>query len=166
MPLPFSATRIVQSASHVSSRFQWSGRRWRVENSFSSCSYSGWLVGPVPWPALGEHGRGKRMFLAYHAYSLKQGWTQAYGRLGHGPGHRSRIFLEELVSKSSWTVWRAASLHLLSRSLCWSALWPRWVIVICMYIHPAQCKLRKHMITHMQARAGYDHLHVSCRFTY
>jgi hypothetical protein len=33
-----------------------------------------------------------------------QGRTQAYGRLGHGPGRRSKIFLEKLVSESVSTV--------------------------------------------------------------
>jgi hypothetical protein len=33
-----------------------------------------------------------------------QGRTQAYGRLGHGPGRRLKIFLEELVFESGWTV--------------------------------------------------------------
>jgi hypothetical protein len=36
--------------------------------------------------------------------TLPQGRTQAHGRLGHGPGRRSKTFLEELMSESGWTV--------------------------------------------------------------
>jgi hypothetical protein len=51
------------------------------------------LGGPCWWPCLLEF-----------FYRCKQGQTQAFGRLGHGPERRPKIVLEELVSKSGWTV--------------------------------------------------------------
>jgi hypothetical protein len=38
--------------------------------------------------------------ITFNNNDCRQRWTQAYGLLGHGPGHRSKNFLEELVFES------------------------------------------------------------------